>query len=219
MSRRRGFTLLEMLAAIAVMSAIIASLYASLHIGFGAYARSKQAIDPLRTAEIAMELIRRDLEAALPPQGALSGPFLGTAWGAEGATLRFYTTAPAPEGMSPAADMNYVELAVVTTGTGSVLVRRFAASLPSPMPPPMAEEIICRHVELLHLRYFNGVTWQDEWDSSVQDESIPAAVEVTLEIRPDVARPSTRVQRVVVMPASRITPDAEEEEDVEPEEL
>jgi general secretion pathway protein J len=207
-----GFTLLEMLAAIALMSVIVVSLYSSLHIGFGAYGRAKQAVEPLRTAEIALELLRRDLEGALPPQGILSGPFLGDAWAVEGAAVRFFTTSAAPEGMEPAADVNYVELGVVQSGTTGHLVRRFSASLPSPLPPPMVEEVICRHVELLQFRYFNGLSWQDDWDSSAHDESLPVAVEVTLEIRPDPNEAVTRVRRVIPIPGTRIQIDADEED-------
>ena len=49
-----------------------------------------------------------------------------------------------------------------------------------------AEEVICRGVQSFDLRYFDGVDWQDKWDSAAQGNVLPRAVEVTLELVPAV---------------------------------
>jgi len=68
-----AFTLLEMLVALALMGMRASALYASLHIGFRARAGGEAAIEPVRTASLALELVRRDLEGAMPPTGILAG--------------------------------------------------------------------------------------------------------------------------------------------------
>jgi hypothetical protein len=37
-------------------------------------------------------------------------------------------------------------------------------------------------VRSFNLRYYDGLTWQDSWDSTLLDNNIPVAVEVTLEL-------------------------------------
>ena len=44
------------------------------------------------------------------------------------------------------------------------------------------EEIVCRNVAQFSLRYFDGSQWQTTWDSPSNDNQMPAAVEVTLQL-------------------------------------
>ena len=74
---RAGFTLLEILLAMAMMSVLAGSLYTSLHIAFQARESSQAALSPVRAGQVATDLIRRDLESALPPRGILAGIFYG----------------------------------------------------------------------------------------------------------------------------------------------
>src|SRR5689334_17853212 len=77
-SGRGGFTLLELLVAIMLMVIVVMSLAASIRIGFKARDSAESAVEPGRTAELAFEVIRGDLESAAPPRGILAGAFAGT---------------------------------------------------------------------------------------------------------------------------------------------
>lgn len=110
----RGFTLLELLVALAMAGIIAVALYSTLRIAFKAQSSAHAAVEPVRTAELALSLLRADLEGALPAksvsldgrQGSqtdasvvpstLAGPFLGTPAGGGGSgagdELEFYTT-------------------------------------------------------------------------------------------------------------------------------
>jgi prepilin-type N-terminal cleavage/methylation domain-containing protein len=122
--RRPGFTLLELLVALAMAAIIAVALYSTLRIAFKADASARAAVEPVRTAELALSLLRSDIEGALPPKSisldgttgsqtdgtivpsTLAGPFLGTPGGGLNANdadyLEFYTTG-APSGVySPA---------------------------------------------------------------------------------------------------------------------
>ena len=65
--RRSAFTLLELLVALAMVSILSVSLYQSLRIGFDAKSKAEAAVAPGRTSELAMELLRADIESTGPP--------------------------------------------------------------------------------------------------------------------------------------------------------
>ena len=91
----RGFTLLELLVAMTMAAIVAGALYASLRTGFHAESTAEAAVEPIRTADLAMGLLRPDFESAVAPGGVLRGTFLGTDGTGEGGlpadTLEFYT--------------------------------------------------------------------------------------------------------------------------------
>ena len=66
-SARRGFTLLELLIALAMAAALMLPLYQTLRTAYKAKASAEAAMIPSRTSELAMEFLRMDIESALPP--------------------------------------------------------------------------------------------------------------------------------------------------------
>lgn len=217
--RTRAFTLLEMLVALALMSVLATALYASLHIAFRAHRSAIAAIEPVCTAALALELVRRDLEAALPPTGVLAGSFYGLdetdeSTGAAADTLMWYASAGrATEG---ASDIVKLELAVTDTDkTGErALVRRVTTNLLAPKAQEPTEEILCRGVVAFNLAYFDGTSWYDTWDSGSQDNILPLAVDVILEIARDGSAPEDKevathqLNRVFLLPCGSL-PEAE----------
>ena len=115
---RGGFTLLELLVAVVMVSALTVALFDDLRIGFKARASGEAAVEPARTSEGAMDMIRNDLESTLPPNGTLKGNFTGNTGsgnnGHESDVLDFYTTADSPEHISGNGEIKLVELAVET---------------------------------------------------------------------------------------------------------
>jgi len=190
MSLRRNigaFTLLEMLVALAVMGILAVSLGASLQIAFGARRRAEAPLATVKAAALAMDLVGRDIEPALPPRGLLAGAFVGTdekdaSTGADADTLSFFTAAGDATGND--CDIRKIELTMVESedGRSRNLARRMTANLLAPETPEPVEEILCRGVMSLNFRYFDGSDWYDAWDSTTRDNTIPAAVEVKLEI-------------------------------------
>jgi hypothetical protein len=67
-------------------------------------------------------------------------------------------------------------------GSDTVLVRHATANLLAPVAPAPDEEVLCRRVASFNLRYFDGTSWLDTWDSTTQGDVLPLAVEVRLEI-------------------------------------
>ena len=190
MNRRRGFTLLELLVAMAMVAVVAVSLVASLRIAFKARESAESSLDAGRSAELVMEFIRTDLQTALPPGGSFAGSFEGTdntdARGADADDLVFYGVAPAsvhPQGAN--GDIKQLELTCYQPNGSSdfVLVRRTTNNLLNPQQEPYDEEVLCRHVSGFNCRYYDGAQWLDTWDSTQQNNSLPAAVEVTLSLQ------------------------------------
>lgn len=202
-SQRSGFTLLELILASAIMASLALTLYSAMRVGFRARDRVLAAVGPARSGEIAMNLIRRDLESALPPTGLIAGPFLGQGGTdvSNSSSVMFYavgrepqpvtsltgaSSATPPQDPTAAGSVVRVELALRSPSTGSgglpLLVRRVTTNLLAATEPEPVEEILCRDVTTFTVRYFDGTQWHDDWDSTQFGDTIPMAVEVTLEL-------------------------------------
>lgn len=187
--RSSGFTLLELLTALALLSALTVSLYTSLRIAFKGRDHAAETLAPTRAAVVALDLLGADLGSALAPTGILAGEFTGqdarTDAGKEADTLVFYSCAHAPEDGETAADVRREELALVVQPNEAegVLVRRITTNLFSPELLTPREEVLCRHVLAFNLRYFDGTLWQDTWDAATHSNALPNAVELSIEVQ------------------------------------
>ena len=209
--RRSGFTLLELVVALLMVAILAGSLYMSMMSAFKAKASAESAIEPARTAELAMEFIRNDLENALVPHDPstytsqwqyLAGSFEGTdgtETGTDAADLTLFTTADMKEHPTANGEIKEVELTleVPTGSTQRCLVRKCSRNLLSELTVTPDEEILCRGVQGFTMRYFDGSNWDTSWDSTAEDNTLPAAVEVTMTLdrgTPREPRPMTFVR-------------------------
>lgn len=184
----RGFTLLELLVATAMTAVLAGSLYATLHIAFKARRGADAAVGQMRRAELAVELIRTDIESAVLPIGILAGEFLGEdETGRAGRpmdSLVLHCTAGGAAQTEGTGDVRMVELSCepAEDGMSTVLVRRVTRYLLATTVEEAEPEVICRGVRTLDLKYYDGTDWQDSWDSTTRDNTLPLAVEVTMEL-------------------------------------
>jgi prepilin-type N-terminal cleavage/methylation domain-containing protein len=183
-----GFTLLEVLVAISLMAMVAGSLYGGMYVGIKAHRSATSAVAPARTAALTLELLRQDFDAALPPKGILAGTFVATNGPAGGwDSLVFFSCANVPAEGHSGSDMRKVELSVETAADDPlpVLMRRVTTNLLASNTPLLREQILCRRITTFNIRYFDGTQWLDSWDSAGEDNTLPTAVEVTLEFARD----------------------------------
>ena len=220
---RRAFTLLEVLLSLGIMAIITVALFTCMHVAFKARDAGEAALEPVRTAEAVMELVRAELEAALPPRGKLANAFAGTRWqsggGMDDDEVSFYSANPAPQGVYAPAEVKHVQLKLLTDqATGRrVLARRVTSNLLSPTLLEPDDEVLCRGVASFDIIYFDGLQWWTSWDSSREKDSLPVAVQVTLQLDPPTTgRNATnargpRLARVIQFPCTGEGDPSEEE--------
>jgi hypothetical protein len=190
----------------AIVAVLMISLGTSLHVGFQAREKTENAVSADRSAELVMEIIRNDLESALPPgRGTFEQNFEGTTnpRGDGFDDLDFFTTAPASvhilNGVPVAnGDIKEIEITAYQPAgsTDRVLVHRTWNNLLDPQYQPQYqqtnlqnadEEVLCRQVVGLTIQYYdgNGQQWMPTWDSTAATptNSLPTAVEVTLQLQ------------------------------------
>ncbi|HZL37802.1 MAG TPA: type II secretion system protein GspJ [Tepidisphaeraceae bacterium] len=202
---RKGFTLLELLVALSMAAIVAVALFDSLRIGFKQKQIAERAVAPARIADEVMEVLRNDIQCALPPRSQMTlqqqylqgnasgqprvfaGPFEGMqsqdARGDEADDLVFFSTASSPLHPQGAnGDIKQIELTVIQPPNSAdfVLVRNTTNNLLDPQQELPDQEILCRHVYGFSLQYFDGVQWNTFWDSTQQSNSLPLAVAVVL---------------------------------------
>jgi len=215
-SPARAFTLLEVLVATAIMAVLAGSLYATLHVAFRARRSATSAVQEVRTVDLALARLRADIESAVVPAGILAGALVGEpgtdAVGRPSDSLLLHCTSPGGEPAEGAGDVRMVEFACAEADddTGLVLLRRVTTNLLAPTTPEPYEEVLARGIGAFALRYFDGIDWLEAWDSTTQDNRLPAAVEVTLQLRAPEGAESDAVgygaSRVFLIPCSTVVP-------------
>jgi type II secretory pathway pseudopilin PulG len=218
--RSGGFTLLELILALGMVAMLTLTLYMGLTVTIRAKERAFAAVAPVRTALLAADLVRQDLESVLPCKQLLAGPFIGTSQN-DADVLDFYClgsdvgwhAAPvAQQGLTPlqggdvpwSEGPRHVVLYLNTDTQPPSLVRSVTRNLLAPTVPPPDEEILCRNVRSFKVRYFDGTDWQDSWDSTTLGDILPQAVEMTFEaVIDDAPKPG---QQPVVYKVTRVFP-------------
>jgi prepilin-type N-terminal cleavage/methylation domain-containing protein len=221
MNSERGFTLLELLVAIAIAAALVAAAVEA-HVQIVRSLRER-AFERGRdvTALRVVDRLERELVSTLllakpeqAPREQHPWIFQGVDGGAAPGqidSIRFITSNSGRGGTAPTG------LRLVTyTGTRGAeeradLYRRedgLPGGLPRELPRPEGEPAL-RDVVQFQLRYQDpeSRTWQDGWDST-QKDLLPAAVEITLELLElDATGETVRgspLQRVVALPVKAI---------------
>jgi len=215
-AQQTAFTLLEMLVALTLMGLLATGLYASLWTGLRAQRSVQAALKPVRAAGLALQFVSHGLGSALPPTGVLAGPFVGqdatdSGTGKETDTMTWFAAAGQPtQGASDVVELTLAITSVENTGE-RVLALGQIRNLLAPTEQEPTQEILCRGVVSLNLRYFDGSDWVDEWESTAYDDTLPAAVEVSLAIERE-AKGQTeasphRLTRVFVLPCFHMPSD------------
>jgi len=218
---RSGFSLLELLLAMAMAAMLSLSLFMAMNVTIRARRSAFASIEPARAGSIAIDLVQRDLDSVPPPVGTLNGPFYGEhqSGGMEGSgdndSVEFCSIGADPikgnpTDASPLAEgARRIEFYVNTDGPQPTLIRRVTRNLMPASEAHAEEEILARGVRSFSLRYFDGTAWQESWDSTSFDDSLPLAVSITLELGdPKAEAPGHRVTRVVPLACAKPYADA-----------
>jgi len=189
MIRQRGFTLLEMLVAVALLALL--GLAAALTLGSGV--RSEQAVgdslEALHRLQNAQQWLQRDLEQIAPrrgrtDQGDPRRQALITDDNTEGVLLDFYRTGKRMLSYrTPISQLERVRYRLVE----GRLYRDSSPYLEAPAHERWHEAVLMENVAALTLRFHYNQGWHDSWPPpgglSKPFASLPEAVEVVIDTK------------------------------------
>jgi len=185
-----GFTLLEVLIAVAIMAMIVSVIYAS----FGTASRNVEQAEARRDAtDLARTLMAKlasDITNAYFSPSMTETFFYGKKSGSGPDAARFDTLAFTTLTNWRRPNTKETELWEVgywfeetAEKNGKALLRKEKRELNKDTPPLEGgtDFMLTDRIKSLQLRYFNGLVWTDDWDNrSLRSAALPKAVEITL---------------------------------------
>jgi hypothetical protein len=181
-----------------VLVAINAVFFAAVHLRDVTQA----AVDEATPVDLAMTILRRDLQCAVPPQpnGILTGDFKVGNVASLGTSLpvsaEMFTASAALHENEPWGDVQRVTYELKDTAdrnaAGKDLVRSITRNLLTLSTPDIEDQTLLSGVASLRFSCFDGTQWLDAWDTtdlSTADTNLPVAVRVQIQMAGNKANP------------------------------
>lgn len=190
-----GFTLIEMLLAVAIFSIVLLAINAVFYSALHLERTTNRTLDERLPLNQALAILRRDLQGAVQPNS--NGVFLcdfksGAARGGLGSsgtasTLEFCTTTGVINDDVPWGDTQRVSYQLVeptdrTATKGMDLVRVITRNLLPTTTEEADEQWLMGNVESLEFLSYTGTDWRDSWDTTMGDTGLPQAVRVRIQL-------------------------------------
>lgn len=190
--RRGGFTLVEVLIAIAIVAMVLSAVHAVFFTAIHLRNTTSAVLERTLPREEALEIIQRDLANLV---GSTNGQFLGPLQTDNPTNALpnqigpdFYTSNGELDGMTPWGNVQKIDylLAVPTNGVqgpGRDLIRAVTRNLLPINPPPQPDEehTILSGVDNVTFLYYDGTQWDPTWDS-VEQTNLPQAIKVQIQM-------------------------------------
>ncbi len=185
-----GFTLLEVILALAVSALIMAVVGPALIGTVRAQRQARTLLEPLAAEQVALSTLRDDLMTVPALTGTVIQNFTVVAAPVDrftANTLQFLSNGPPPLHPSLAVRAPDLGQATITwacqpaaDGHGMALTRsRQANLLAVDAPPAVPSEIMLDHLAVLTVECLVVTTWSPTFDSSLHGDLLPTALRVT----------------------------------------
>jgi type II secretion system protein J len=189
-----GFTLIEVLLAVAIFGVVIASINAVFYSAMRLYGSSTKNLDVAVPVQQAFSTIRRDLQGALPPGGFFAANFRsvasqntmnqGAAAGVEFSTSTGLIGDNATWGDIQRIGYELRDRPDRPVGSGRSLVRRVTRNLLPTAAEEPEEQWILNGIERVEFTFSSGGSaWKDSWDTAQGDSRLPKTVKIHLQTR------------------------------------
>lgn len=199
---QRGFTLLELLLAIAVFAIVLGAIQVVFFSAIKLRNKTSDAVERALPLQQTLGVIKRDLANLVPPGGTLSGALQSTPTvSPTGSTMsgsmnhqtgpQFYTAVGIVDDNAPWGEIERVSyfLAPATNNTpGQDLYRSVTRNLLPAMQEESEDQFLMSGVENIAFQYYDGAGWQDTWDSTAVDaatgltNNLPTAIKLALQL-------------------------------------
>jgi type II secretion system protein J len=192
------------LLAVLVVAIVLAAMHTVFFSAFKLRQRTTDAIERSLPLQQTLSIIKRDLANLVPPGGPLSGALQSTptiTTNASGVSISgllgrqngplFYTAVGIVDDNAPWGEIERVSYQLATptnNAPGLDLFRSVARNLLPVAQDQTEDQFLMSGVEAIRFQYYNGVSWQDTWDSTAVDtvtgltNNLPAAIKVQLQL-------------------------------------
>jgi len=211
--RRGGFTLLEVVVAIAILAVVMTLIYGAFSRSVDVTQETAEASERVRQVQFITERLMDELSAAYWFPSCASGTgqcsFVGTKATAPDSEIRLdtltWTTFAHRRYLtdSAQADVSQVEYRVEFDSEArhdqGRLVRDEKVNILSDAPWATETDEVAEGVTEFRLRYLTGTEWVDSW-SAMERKGLPQAVEVTVGLAGSGSAPANHIRTVVSLP-------------------
>jgi general secretion pathway protein J len=228
--RAYGFTLIELLLAITIFSIVLIAMNTVFYAALRLRNNTAEAFDQALPLDRAVSVIQHDLANLVPPGGIMAGPLQSTPvygmsqstnsnsiMATEGSAMTmvpipgaiepspfFFTTTGTISDSVPWADLQQVAYVLMqpTNGTpGKSLVRCVTRNLlPVSAPDPPAQEWLLDGVQDITFLYYDGMQWQNFWDTTLMTNTLPLAIKVQIQMMPQPGQTIAQLPIELVVP-------------------
>jgi prepilin-type N-terminal cleavage/methylation domain-containing protein len=174
-----GFTLLELVIALAIVGALLVIAFGGLRVAIAAWTQGEDRSDVHQHLRGVASVLARALGAAYPYRGTLGlAPEVVVLFKGSETRVEFVTQA-SPLPLSVPVAFSAVVIALESEEGPALVIRQRAL----PNREPFTEATVALRdpsIERLELRYLNeGGAWQEEWDGE-SERGLPRAVQITV---------------------------------------
>lgn len=195
---KRAFTLLELLIAVVVFSIVLAAINAIFYGALRLRNKTTSSLDEAWPLEHTLTLLQQDLANLVVPGGKLSGDLQTSPVASKNTTTapsqamptqpgqaspEFHTATGVLDEYTPWAEVqkvSYYLIAPTNAGYGKDLVRAVTRNLlPTLQDQPVITPLLTG-VQSIFFSYFDGIQWQETWDSTTAATPLPKAIKVQI---------------------------------------
>ena len=189
----QGFTLLELLCSVTILSMVLVSVYGTLNMGSRAWEKGERDIDKIQRMRVIMDLLGREIKSAFPYE--VTPSTLDThkkfyAFEGKKDSISFVSTVPLRGGKRGLSWLTFL----VEEDKGLVVVERDALRTDIFKERDFVDkdemEVLDEHVTRMRLEYYElkrrkdegEGQWREHWDAEKKKE-LPHAVKIELTFR------------------------------------
>ncbi len=181
-----AFTLIELLMALAISSLVLAVISRVYFSALQLNNRTEAVFDRSLPIQHALRIIHSDLGGLMLPGGALSGELKSNPGTDSSTTLfngvkvspDFYSNSAIVDDSSPFSEVQKVSYYLATPtnySTGQDLMRVTSRNLLPVGVDESISQLLLENVAEIQFQYYDGTTWQNQWDSTVSS-NLPTAI-------------------------------------------